>query len=379
MRAGFALLALNYEDWEDRYEPNDFSRPAATPDSETWRRIIALADLVEPLGFDSLWAPEHHTTPYCQTPNPLLVLAHMAGRTKTIDFGTMVLVLPWHHPFQMAGELALLDNLLQGRNLYVGMGRGLSAREFGAFNIDQGQARDRYVEAVEIIRLAFANEQFSYDGEFFQIPKTQLRPRPSSKLSENLLGAFGSPSSLPVVANLDLQMLFVAGQTPEQIGNNVTQFNAIRKERGLDPNHPRVVLWMYCSESESDIEEGIDWMMNFSREGGGHYQFTDPSNSARFVGLKGYEDYAAGVGLGSGGIQQSEGDARKAQRENQVIGTPDECIEKIHHFQEITQAQEFIFICQFGGMPMDRAETSMRLFSKRVLPAMHDLKVDGVS
>jgi NAD(P)-dependent dehydrogenase (short-subunit alcohol dehydrogenase family)/AcrR family transcriptional regulator len=147
MRAGFAFLALNYEDWADRYETNDFSRPAATPDSVTWERILRLADLAEPLGFDSIWAPEHHTTPYCQTPNPLTVISYMAGRTKRVDFGTMVVVLPWHHPFQIAGELALVDNLLQGRNLYVGMGRGLSAREFGAFAVDQSEARERYVRS----------------------------------------------------------------------------------------------------------------------------------------------------------------------------------------------------------------------------------------
>ena len=83
MKAGFALLALNYEDWAERYETNDFSRPATTPDSVTWERILGLADLAEPLGFDSIWAPEHHTTPYCQTPNPLTVISYMAGRTTS--------------------------------------------------------------------------------------------------------------------------------------------------------------------------------------------------------------------------------------------------------------------------------------------------------
>lgn len=371
MRAGFAMLALNHEDW-DRYEQNDFSYPAKTPDHETWARIIRLADLAEPLGFDSIWAPEHHTTPYCQTPNPLVLLSFMAGRTKRVDFGTMVLVLPWHHPFQVAGELALLDNLLQGRRLFVGMGRGLSAREFGAFGINQEEARERYVESVEIIRQAFAEEQFSYEGKYFTIPTTQLRPRPSAKLSQNLLGAFGSPSSLPVVANLDLQMLFVAGQTPSEIGANVEAFNAIRESRGLEPNEPRVVLWMYCGENEQEVKEGVDWAVAFNREAGGHYQFTEPNSMERFKNLKGYEDYATGAATGSGGIQQVQ-DMRAAQRANQMIGTPDELIEKAREFHRITKAQEFVFICQFGNMPMDRAEKSMRLFADKVLPVMHEI------
>jgi alkanesulfonate monooxygenase SsuD/methylene tetrahydromethanopterin reductase-like flavin-dependent oxidoreductase (luciferase family) len=368
MRTGFAMLALNHEDW-DRYEQNDFSYPAKVPDTETWARIISLADLAEPLGFDSIWAPEHHTTPYCQTPNPLVLLSFMAGRTKRVDFGTMVLVLPWHHPFQVAGELALLSNLLQGRRLYVGMGRGLSAREFSVFGINQAEARERYVEAVELIRRAFAEEQFSFEGQYYTIPTTQLRPRPAAGLPQDLLGAFGSPSSLPVVANLDLQMLFVAGQTPAEIGANVEQFNAIRESRGLEPNEPRVVLWMYCGENEQEVEEGVDWAVAFNREAGGHYQFLDPKASDRFKGLKGYEDYAAGTATGSGGIVTVD-DMRAAQRANQLIGTPEELIEKAREFQRITNAQEFVLICQFGNMPMDRAEKSMRLYAEKVLPAV---------
>jgi hypothetical protein len=60
------------------------------------------------------------------------------------------------------------------------------------------------------------------------------------------------------------------------------------------------------------------------------------------------------------------------------ITAPDECIDKIRAFQSMTHAQEFVFICQFGGMPMDRAEKSMRLFADRVLPVMHEIEVEAV-
>jgi alkanesulfonate monooxygenase SsuD/methylene tetrahydromethanopterin reductase-like flavin-dependent oxidoreductase (luciferase family) len=173
-------------------------------------------------------------------------------------------------------------------------------------------------------------------------------------------------------------MLFVAGQTPDQIAANVSDFNAIRTSRGLPPNAPRVVFWLYCAETETEVQEGVDWALAFGREAGGHYQFLDPSNAERFKHLKGYEDYAKGRATGSGGLPTVD-ESRAAQRANQVIGTPDECIEKIRNFQAITHAQEFIFICQFGGMPMDRAEKSMRLFAEKVLPAMHDIEVDTLT
>ena len=62
---------------------------------------LALGDLAEPLGFDSLWALEHHFTGYAMSPAPLQLLAYFAGRTRRITFGTAVIVLPWHDPIRV--------------------------------------------------------------------------------------------------------------------------------------------------------------------------------------------------------------------------------------------------------------------------------------
>src|SRR2546430_17078383 len=57
---------------------------------------LALGDLAEPLGFDSLFALEHHFTGYAMSPSPAQLLSYYAGRTKRITLGTAVIVLPWH-------------------------------------------------------------------------------------------------------------------------------------------------------------------------------------------------------------------------------------------------------------------------------------------
>jgi len=72
-------------------------------------------DLAEPLGFDSLFALEHHFTGYAMSPAPLELLAYYAGRTKRIILGTAVIVLPWHDPIRVAEGIALLDILSGGR------------------------------------------------------------------------------------------------------------------------------------------------------------------------------------------------------------------------------------------------------------------------
>src|SRR6266404_726825 len=129
---------------------------------------LAMGDLAEPLGFDSLFALEHHFTGYAMSPAPLQLLAYFAGRTQWITFGTSVIVLPWHDPIRVAEEIALLDILCGGRCLF-GFGRGAASVEYAGFRIPMEEARPRFVEAAQIIVKALSQDSFDYDGQFYKI------------------------------------------------------------------------------------------------------------------------------------------------------------------------------------------------------------------
>ena len=109
---------------------------------------LAVGDLAEPLGFDSLFALEHHFTGYAMSPAPTQLLAYYAGRTKRIQLGTAVIVLPWHDPVRVAEQIALLDIMCGGRCLF-GFGRGAASVEYEGFRIPMGEARPRFVEAAQ--------------------------------------------------------------------------------------------------------------------------------------------------------------------------------------------------------------------------------------
>ena len=87
-------------------------------DREVYQSDLALADLAEPLGFDSIWTVEHHSTDYTLCPDALQFLTYMAGRTERLKLGTMVVVLPWHDPMRVAEQVAMLDNLSGGRLIW---------------------------------------------------------------------------------------------------------------------------------------------------------------------------------------------------------------------------------------------------------------------
>src|SRR5262249_25982177 len=74
-------------------------------DASVFAEHLALGDLAEPLGFDSVFALEHHFTGYAMSPSPTQLLSYIAGRTKRIILGTAVIVLPWHDPVRVAEQI----------------------------------------------------------------------------------------------------------------------------------------------------------------------------------------------------------------------------------------------------------------------------------
>ena len=135
--------------------------------------------LVEPLGFDSIWALEHHFTGYAMSPAPTQLLAYYAGRTKRIQLGTAVVVLPWHDPIRVAEQIALLDIMCGGRCLF-GFGRGAARTEYEGFRIPMDEARPRFKEVLEIVQLGLTQPSFEYKGEYYQIPRDRKSTRLNS-------------------------------------------------------------------------------------------------------------------------------------------------------------------------------------------------------
>ncbi|WP_236792219.1 LLM class flavin-dependent oxidoreductase [Amycolatopsis sp. GM8] len=366
MKVGVHFNWQNYTDW-DRFLAKKPGPPAIS-DQEIYDEELHLAGLVEPLGFDSYWAIDHHFTPYVMTGGALQHLTFMAGRTSRLDFGTMIVVLPWYDPLVVADQISVLDNLLQGRQLTLGVGRGAAVREFDAFRVPMGEARGRFNESLAVLRKAISNEWFSHDGEFYQIPETTIRPsfRNPQRILDRMRIAWTSPETLPIAANAGLGMLMTNQKSWDAYASDVSTFNGIRVGNGLTPTQPTVVVRMTCFESES---EAWDLMARHSLESSlsskHHYQFDDPD---RFRKTKGYEQYAK---LGDV-VATDEAIIEKSARP-QAWGTPDQVFEQLKAIQRKTGAEEFVLNVKFGTMPAEKAEQSLRLFATEVLPRLHEL------
>src|ERR1700722_18253215 len=221
---------------------------------------LAMGDLAEPLGFDSLFALEHHFTGYAMSPSPTQLLSYYAGRTKRITFGTAVIVLPWHDPVRVAEQIALLDIMCGGRCLF-GFGRGAASVEYEGFRIPMGEARPRVIEAGEIIKKGPGQESFEFTGEYFQIPRTSIRPRPISHPERRFYGTAVSPDSVDVMAKLGFSMLVIMQNEWPKAAADIFRYRSVAAAEGFSPRPPMILTNVSCAESRAEAQErAMQWL-----------------------------------------------------------------------------------------------------------------------
>ena len=174
-----------------------YQLPCATTQDATARYQETIEQIVyaEKLGFDTAWLAELHFNPsFSIMPAPLLLAAALAQRTTRIRLGTAVLLLPLQHPLRTAEEAAVVDLLSQGR-LELGVGRGMIAIHFQGFNVAREESRDRFEEALTIIKHAWTQETVQFDGKYFHVPETAVVPKPLQKPHPPLRIAANSPET----------------------------------------------------------------------------------------------------------------------------------------------------------------------------------------
>jgi probable F420-dependent oxidoreductase len=158
--------------------------------------ITRFAQHAEACGFESLYVAEHmvvmagYTSEYpyaadgrmtlpdhADIPDPLDLLAFIAGCTTTLRFGTGLLVLPEHHPVQLAKRLATIDRLSGGR-LTIGIGVGWMREELEALDVDPATRGARADECIEAMRVLWREDEADFKGQFFSFSRACSFPKP---------------------------------------------------------------------------------------------------------------------------------------------------------------------------------------------------------
>lgn len=395
MKVGVSLLANNSDDLKRFADLEEGKIPPTGdgPDNLTFEEELRFGELVEPLGFDSIWTVEHHFTPYTMIADPLQWLTYWAGRTERIGLGTGVVVLPWHNPVRVAEQISMLQHMAgEGREIMIGFGRGIARREYGGMNVDQTVSRELFDESVRIVRGLIENERFAYQGKHFKVPDVSqrpespdlsMRPRPrdSRSLVDNFRVAWGSPESVRYTAKLGLKPMVVPQRGLQDYIGELQEFNRLRGEAGGAPANPILHLHVICTETEEKAREYMRYEYGLARSSIVNYEF----GGVDFRKIGGY-DYYADLGEQMRAAQGAEDDHGLLESRDGIladrlgygsdapIGTPDQVLAAIQRTFDWLHPEQICCVFKMGSMPYDIAEKSLRLFAKEVLPAVHELQ-----
>jgi len=344
-------------------------------DAAVMMEHLALGDLAEPLGFDSLFGLEHHFTGYSMSPAPLQLLTYFAGRTKRITLGTCVIVLPWQDPIRVAEQIAYLDILCGGRCMF-GFGRGAATVEYDGFRIPMGEARPRFAESAQLITKALSQEVFDWDGEFFQIPEMSIRPRPISHPERRFYASSVSPESAEIMAKLGFGMMVIMQNEWVKAAQDIQSFREIAMSVGHTPKPPVILTNVSVAESREEATERATQYLGAKWDSiDNHYHFSD----GHLATVKGYESYGK---MAKTYAKMKDEEARKKMTEFyvkiQIVGTPDDCKQQIAELQRLTGTDHMVCDFSYGGMPHEEGEMNMRLFARDVMPTLqHDSAFTG--
>ena len=123
-------------------------------------------DAAERWGLDTMWLAELHFDPQRSVLSaPLSIAAAVGARTERIKIGIAVQVLPLCHPLRLAEETATVDQISNGRLLF-GVGRSGNPRSYVAYGVPYSESRERFLETLDIVKKAWTQERFSYEGKY---------------------------------------------------------------------------------------------------------------------------------------------------------------------------------------------------------------------
>jgi len=335
-------------------------------DADTVQRQMHLASLAEPLGYDAIWPAEHHFTDYSACPDNVQFLTWVASRTERIRLGTGAVIVPWNDPLRVVEKMVFLDHLSGGRAV-LGLGRGLSRIEYGHFAVDMGESRDRFDEASQMIVDALEKGFIEGDGPFYPQPHTPIRPAPLAGFRDRFYTVGMSPDSVEQCAKLGARLMTFT-QKPWEIYRQETLADyqaAFRKYQGREAPPPLTGDLMFCHPDPDQARElASEYMSNYFLTIVNHYELM----SEHFKDAKGYDYYATAADLfREVGIEP----AVTTYVGIQTWGTPDQIVEKLRQRREMLGEFELNMIVDYGGMPTELAEQSMRLFAEEVIPELH--------
>jgi alkanesulfonate monooxygenase SsuD/methylene tetrahydromethanopterin reductase-like flavin-dependent oxidoreductase (luciferase family) len=319
--------------------------PDRRPIRELYAEVLDNAALIESLGYDFVFVAEHHFMDIGCMPGVLPMLGAIAARTSTIKIGTYVLVLPLHHPMRVAEDVAVLQEVSQGR-VVLGVAGGYRPEEFAGYGVDRSQRGRLMDDGIAAIRRAW-NPPAGVDPTDAG-PGVVLTPVPEPA-PPIWVGGF-APAAVDRAVRLgDGYMIGGAGAVPsdEPYGYYVDALARHGKTQADVPLIGNRIAHVAATDEQAWTEARESVLTRFNA----YAQWFKESGDTAVVGNQ--------------AVAGTEG----LPRDQFVIGSPATCIESIRTYRAKFPVDILTFDANQPGLDPAAARRGLELFAREVIPA----------
>ena len=363
-----------------------------------YKETLDQCELADQLGFDSLWFVEHHfLMGFSGSPCPDVLFGALSQRTKNIRIGFGVSILPTQHPIRIAERVAMVDQLTDGR-VEFGTGRSNAYEQLG-LGIDPRETRDRWEESIAMLTKIWQSDEFSWEGQFWNVPARRVLPRVLQRPHPRIYLACTQTDSFRLAAERGIGVLSSSSYAVDILAGHVKGYrDAIKNAQpvGAFVNE----FWgnnvhTFCGKDDQEAKELCARSMNtfygpdkpyIAGRLGAYEELLEAwggvpdhlkADFGRWIRQsdEAHKEQAAQAGIsfdsGPGAARAALGqlDANTLSDRGVIIaGNPESCMETIRKYDDIG-VDMVSMVMQTETIPHERVMESIELFGKEVIPA----------
>ena len=337
-------------------------RPEDSSTADYYEQCLRLAVRADELGYSSIRTVEHSFYDYGgHSPNPCVFLSAIAARTKRIRLITGAVIPAFHHPAHLGGEFAMLDNMSRGR-LDAGFGRAFLPKEFEVYGVPMSESRDRFEEAIGMIRRLWTEERVTAKGKFWTLEDVRLMPRVVQKPHPPVwIAAISTEESFAYAAKNGFHLMIVpyAGK-PGQLQEFVKMYrHRFREANPGQREQIQVAQFGYVAEKRDEAMAGFRrFSTRYLETFADAVQSWQGKSSDQYPG---YDKMVASILATTPEKIIEQGGA--------FVGTPDDVVEQVRKCRDQFGGDiEPSMQINFGGSSDAEAFRTLELIASRVMP-----------
>jgi len=318
---------------------------------------IEQAVVAEQAGFSTAWYAEHHFNNYSLSPSPLMMVAHMAGRTQRIRLGTGVCILPLYHPARFLAEVGFADTVSNGR-LELGIGSGYQEFEFERFGVKIADAPAIYNEFLDIIPKGLTQKIVEYNGQFLKLPPSSIAVRCIQDPMPPIWVTSGNPVALGrgVREGHNLFVTALLNGTPA-VTELRGRLEKVATDNGKDLDddvHFGFLRCAYASDNQGEIDAYLD-CARFQRR---------ISESLKYRRAQSDDGYMVKE------VPSPTDPSMEQLRQNLPVGSVNQVIDKMLEEISILRPKHIALQTQLGDFDQKTMLKQIELWGEKIIPAI---------